>query len=63
MEELAQAGAAVVAHETEREFVHGQTNDCVTTASLARDKESADKNTHEFRSASCLRKRRQTNKA
>lgn len=57
MEELVQAGAAVVVHETERESVHGQTNDCVTTASLARDKESADKNTHEFRSASCLRKR------
>lgn len=48
MEESAQAGAAVVAHKTEKEFVHGQTNDCVTTASLARDKESADKNTHEF---------------
>ena len=57
MEDSAQADAAVVAHETEKEFVHDQTNDCVTTASLARDKESADKNTHEFRSASCPRRR------
>lgn len=57
MKESAQASAAVVAHETDKEFVHGQTNDCVTTASLAMDKESADKNTHEFRSASCLRRR------
>jgi hypothetical protein len=57
MEESAQAGAAVIAHETEKEFVHSQTNDGVTTASLASDKESADKNTHEFRSASCPRRR------
>ena len=46
MEESAQA-----AHETEKEFVHSQTNG-VTNASLASDKENADKNTHEFRSAS-----------
>ena len=53
MEESAQAGAAVVAHETKKEFVHSQTNDGVTNASLASGKESAGKNTHEFRSAPC----------